>query len=199
MGRSTNVASAVRSTTAGPARRSDAPRTAPTTGSVHPPSLTTLTTPYQDTDADQLSFSLDWPVRDALAVRDVTVGGLDVQLRLLGASHQVFAGPVGETVACLPGAAGGLPDTVREFDGWEYSFAARVRIFTGAVFSARVAKILRVCGAHPRALSGVFPGLPDAVTALVADPWGAGLTWHTWHTYPQSRRIVATHSRLEAR
>ncbi|MFI9588027.1 DUF2617 family protein [Streptomyces sp. NPDC052236] len=49
---------------------------------------TALTTPYLDTDADQLSFTLGRPAREALAVRDLTVGGLDVQLRLLGASHQ---------------------------------------------------------------------------------------------------------------
>ncbi|MET8827261.1 DUF2617 family protein [Streptomyces sp. NPDC004610] len=161
---------------------------------------TVLTAPYRDTDADQLSFSLDCTARDALAVRELVVGGLDVRLRLLGASHQVFAGPVAETVACLPGAEGGLPDTARDFDGWGYRFAARVRTFATGEFSARVTDIVERCAAHPRALCGVFPGVPDAVTALVANPLDqGGLDWHTWHTYPQSHRIVATRSRLEAR
>ncbi|MEV3988522.1 DUF2617 family protein [Streptomyces sp. NPDC049837] len=159
-----------------------------------------LTTPYLDTDADQLSFVLGRPARDALAVRDLTVGGLDVQLRLLGASHQVFAGPVRETVACLPGVEGGLPDTAaQDFDGWHYRFGAHVERFGAQEFSARVARIRDRSEDHPRALYGVFPGSPEAVTALIVERESAGLSWRTWHTYPQSRQIVATHTRLEAR
>lgn len=159
-----------------------------------------LATPYLDTDADQLSFALDLPPREALAVRDLTVGGLDVQLRLLGASHQVFAGPVRETVACLPGVEGGLPDAAaQEFDGWSYSFTARIESFTAAEFGAEAARIRSSSDEHPRALYGIFPGSPEAVTALTVERLSAGLSWRTWHTYPQSRRIVATHTRLEAR
>ncbi|MFF3552295.1 DUF2617 family protein [Streptomyces tsukubensis] len=174
-----------------------------------------LATPYQDTDADQLSFALGHPPMAALAVRELTIGGLAVQLRLLGASHQVFAGPVAETVACLPGGAGGLPDTVREIDGWQYRFRAQVHRYPPEEFTRRVARVVQCAEAHPHALYGVFPGDPEAVTALTVDagtgsgtglggdgtdaPRGTGLNWRTWHTYPQSRRIVATHSRLEAR
>ncbi|QDY79536.1 DUF2617 family protein [Streptomyces qinzhouensis] len=174
-------------------------------------SARSLATPYQDTDADQLSFALGHPPMAALAVRDIDLGGLAVQLRLLGASHQVFAGPVAETVACLPGGAGGLPDTVREIDGWQYRFRAQVHRYPPEEFSRRVARIVHRADTHPHALYGVFPGDPEAVTALTVDtgtgpgddgddaPAGPGLNWRTWHTYPQSRRIVATHSRLEAR
>ncbi|MFG3496319.1 DUF2617 family protein [Streptomyces sp. NPDC047928] len=159
-----------------------------------------LATPYLDTDADQLSFTLGCPAREALAVRDLTVGGLDVRLSLLGASHQVFAGPVRETVACLPGVDACLPGTVtREFDGWDYHFSASVQHFDAAGFGARVARIRGRADEHPRALYGVFPGSPDALTALTVEPQGSGLSWRTWHTYPQSRQIVATHTRLEAR
>ncbi|MFF8845432.1 DUF2617 family protein [Streptomyces sp. NPDC015127] len=159
-----------------------------------------LTTPYLDTDADQLSFSLGRPALEALAVRDLTIGGLDVQLRLLGASHQVFAGPVRETVACLPGVAGGLPETsVREFDDWTYRFGAHVRRFTAAGFSDQVARIRSRSDGNPEALYGIFPGSPEAVTALTVERHSTGLGWRTWHTYPQSRQIVATHTRLEAR
>ncbi|MGK5499468.1 DUF2617 family protein [Streptomyces sp. URMC 125] len=160
----------------------------------------TLATPYLDTDADQLSFALGHPAREALVVRDLTVGGLDVQLRLLGASHQVFAGPVRETVACLPGVEGGLPAGVeRHFDDWSYHFSARIRHCAPGEFGVRVARIRSVSEEHPRSLYGVFPGSPEAVTALTVGREGAGLSWRTWHTYPQSRRIVATHTRLEAR
>lgn len=159
-----------------------------------------LATPYLDTDADQLSFALGHPPYPALAVRDLTVGGLDVQLRLLGASHQVFAGPVRETVACLPGIEGGLPDTAEhETDGWNYRFGARVLRFPEREFGARVASIRAGTEAHPHALCGIFPGSPEAVTALTVEWRGTGPTWRTWHTYPQSRTIVATHTRLEVR
>lgn len=84
-----------------------------------------LVAPYLDTDADQLCFSLDLMERPALAERVVSLGGLDVRLRLLGASHQVFAGPVRETVACLQGAVRGLPETcTRQLPGWDYDFGA---------------------------------------------------------------------------
>lgn len=159
-----------------------------------------LTTPYLDTDADQLAFSLEQGALDALAVRQVTVAGTDVQLRLLGASHQVLAGPVCETVACLPGVAGGLPaSAAREFDGWTYRFGARVERLAGDRFSERVAWIRGRSDGEPAALYGIFPGSPEAVTALCVERHGSGLSWRTWHTYPQSRQIVATHTRLEAR
>ncbi|MGX2992883.1 DUF2617 family protein [Streptomyces sp. JNUCC 64] len=158
-----------------------------------------LATPYLDTDADQLAFSLGEDELPALATRELTVGGVDVRLRLLGASHQVAAGPVRETVACLPGTEGGLPDTARALDGWEYRFEARTRTLTPRAFSAEVDRVRRMSDGHPRSLYGIFPGAPEAVTALVADPLAGGVGWRTWHTYPQSRRIVATRTRLEAR
>ncbi|WP_228975854.1 DUF2617 family protein [Streptomyces sp. DH12] len=159
-----------------------------------------LDTPYLDTDADQLAFTLGHPARRALAERTLTVGGVDVRLRLLGASHQVFAGPVRETVACLPGSARGLPESAaRDFAGRRYSFGARTSTLDPAAFGAEVARIRERADAHPRALYGLFPGSADAVTALTVDTDGSALTWRTWHTYPGSRRIVATRSRLEAR
>lgn len=110
------------------------------------------------------------------------------------------AGPVRETVACLPGVQGGLPDAAaHDFDGWRYSFGARVTEHPGPAFAAEVARIRALADAHPGALYGVFPGSADAVTALVVEHDGAGPAWRTWHTYPGSRRIVATHTRLEAR
>jgi len=166
-----------------------------------------LAAPYLDTDADQLSFALGLPAHEALAVEESVIGGLGVQLRLLGASHQVFAGPVRETVACLAGAASGLPAAVvRRYDGWDYRFTARVQRYGAAEFGERVAGIRALVdgsAAAPAdgsvALCGIFPGAPDALTALTARPYGTGVAWRTWHTYPQSHRIVATWTRLEAR
>ncbi|MEU2261719.1 DUF2617 family protein [Streptomyces sp. NPDC019645] len=159
-----------------------------------------LATPYLDTGADQLSFTLGRPEHPALAVRDLTVAGTVVQLRLLGASHQVIAGPVRETVACLPGVEGGLPESAtHEFDGWRYHFGARVLHCSAGEFTERVAAVLARCEGDAGSLCGLFPGSPDAVTALAVAPHGSGLSWRTWHTYPQSRQIVATQTRLEAR
>lgn len=163
-----------------------------------------LDAPYLDTDADQLCFSLDLPERPALAEREVTVGGLDVRLRLLGASHQVFAGPVRETVACLQGTVKGLPAThTSELPGWTYEFGAHTRRLSPEEFSARVARILDRVNADENSLCGVFPGSPEAVTAVVVEaadaPPGGGLLWRTWHTYPQHGQIVSTYTRLEAR
>ncbi|WP_217206547.1 DUF2617 family protein [Streptomyces sp. AC550_RSS872] len=163
-----------------------------------------LDAPYLDTDADQLCFSLDLTERPALAERVVPLGGLDVRLRLLGASHQVFAGPVAETVACLHGAVKGLPETcTRHLPGWVYDFGATTRRLTPEEFSAEVARVLARATGAEHSLCGVFPGSPEAVTAVVVEavegPYGAAVVWRTWHTYPQNGQIVSTHSRLEAR
>ncbi|MFD5237615.1 DUF2617 family protein [Streptomyces tendae] len=163
---------------------------------------------FLDTAADQLCFSLDLAELPALAEREVSVGGLAVRLRLLGASHQVFAGPVRETVACLPEAVRGLPTTLtRRPAGWTYDFSAVTECLDPGEFSARVADALSRADEAEHSLSGVFPGSPEAVTAVVVEARGEGsggadrqgLAWRTWHSYPQDGHIVSTHSRLEAR
>ncbi|AKZ60201.1 hypothetical protein SAM23877_7158 [Streptomyces ambofaciens ATCC 23877] len=163
-----------------------------------------LQAPYLDTAADQLCFSLDLTERPALAEREVLVGELTVRMRLLGASHQVFAGPVRETVACLPGAVKGLPTRhTRQLAGWSYGFGATTARLDPDGFSARVAGILARVADAEHSLCGVFPGSPEAVTAVVVEasdePSPARLAWRTWHTYPQDGHIVSTHTRLEAR
>ena len=76
-----------------------------------------LVVPYRDTRAQDLCWSLNLPVQPALAVRSVRLGGLILELRLLGASHQVLVWAQDgteplcvETVACLPGLAEQLPE-----------------------------------------------------------------------------------------
>ncbi|MGW8063920.1 DUF2617 family protein [Streptomyces ziwulingensis] len=159
---------------------------------------------YLDTSADQLCFSLDLAERPALAEREALVGGVGVRMRLLGASHQVFAGPVRETVACLPGAARGLPaGLTRQEAGWTYDFGATTAHPAPHEFSTRVAEILDRAAGAEHSLCGVFPGSPEAVTAVVveasAETSRARLVWRTWHTYPQDGQIVSTRTRLEAR
>ncbi|MFI1585177.1 DUF2617 family protein [Embleya sp. NPDC020630] len=163
----------------------------------------TLTTTYTDTRADALGWCLGLPPLPALAARDVDLGGLKLDLRLLGASHQVLIGPepggdepVSETVACVPGAATPLPARAATRLGrWEYEFTALTQQLGDSAFAARVREIVALATGHRYGLIGEYPGLPYAVTAMVVERCGAGAVWSTWHTYPQECRIVSTRSR----
>ncbi|MEO3822611.1 DUF2617 family protein [Actinomadura sp. B10D3] len=161
----------------------------------------TLETPYADARADGLSFALGLPPLDALAVLPVERAGLTVEFRLLGASHQVIAGPLSETVACLPDATEPLPGRASTtVPGWTYDFAATTAAHSDATAFARAVEA--VCARladRGDALTGAFPGSPHAVTALTLEETAreeAGLGWRTWHAYPQTREIVMTRSRL---
>ncbi|MER8186620.1 DUF2617 family protein [Kitasatospora sp. NPDC094015] len=169
--------------------------------------LTTLQTSYTDTRAGDLAWCLGGEPLPALAVRDLSLDHLSggtLQLRLLGASHQVVlaAGPGDclETVACLPGRRTPLPARVAEqVAGWEYEFAARIEELPPHVFAARAQELLALVESHPHALAGVFPGDPSAFTALVAHCEERRVLWRTWHAYPQEGRLVCTRSSLVVR
>ncbi|GAA2075892.1 DUF2617 family protein [Actinomadura alba] len=158
--------------------------------------LTDLDAVYVDTRADALGFALGLPPVDALATLTVTRGPVRVELRLLGASHQVVAGPISETVACLPGLSGPLPgEVIRTVGDWSYDFTAGTRAYDRAGFEAAVDEVGRRLTGRADALTGTFPGSPYAVTAIAM---AAGLGWRTWHAYPQTMEIVETRTRLEA-
>jgi uncharacterized protein DUF2617 len=166
--------------------------------------LVTIGTPYVDTTANSLGFVLGGSALHPLAVREVRLAGIDVELRLLGASHQVFAGAVRETVACLPDVTGPLPETLgRAIEGWSYRFSAEVTRPAPTEFRQQVKGLRDRFADLPNALGGVFPGSPDALTVLsaaVLPSSGAGpraITWTTWHTYPQTAEIVMTQTVLE--
>lgn len=167
--------------------------------------LATVQTAYTDTRADALSFALGLPALDALAVLPLVHGSVAVELRLLGASHQVIAGPVSETVACLPGRPGPLPRQVRRaVGGWAYDFAAEVRGYDATGFETAADEIRARLHARRDALVGTFPGSEYAITALALGSTGgaaigsAAIAWRTWHAYPQTREIVMTSSRMRA-
>ncbi|MDG4834564.1 DUF2617 family protein [Solwaraspora sp. WMMD1047] len=176
--------------------------------------LVTLVTPYADTSAADLGLTLTAPELPALHVVDLPLPGpgdeegARLRLRLLGASHQVVLdGPAGElieTVACLPGRPADLPPVVYDA-ATGYRFAARVLRLAPAAFSDRIAALRRDLDGDPNALVGVFPGGPDAVTALRARTSGAGpdgtqrVGWHTWHAYPQTGELVETETVVTVR
>jgi len=167
--------------------------------------------PYVDVSAHDLSLTLGAPAAAAIEVLRARVGGFDVELRLLGCSHQALVDggeALSETVACVPGVAGSLPQ--RRTDGG-YDFRAHVEHLGDERYAARAAAVLAATSTDPLALAGLFAAAPGtrgaggpvmpAFTALAVAPLGcgAGIAWTTWHGYPQSSEIVVTASRLERR
>ena len=165
--------------------------------------------PYVDIRAGDLSLTLGAPPAPAIEVLRVRAGGYEIELRLLGSSHQALVeggGGLSETVACGPGVPGSLPE--RRFEG-PYAFRARVEQHSAEGYAALSAGVLASAADDAWALAGVFPPAPGtgdrdrapmpAFTALAVrrPASGAGIGWLTWHGYPQTGEIVFTASSLE--
>ncbi|MEU9982689.1 DUF2617 family protein [Streptomyces sp. NPDC050856] len=166
--------------------------------------LTTLNTAYTDTRAADLAWALDREALPALAVLDLELSGASLQLRLLGASHQVLLeeerGRCSETVACMPGSSTPLPLGVAKRIGeWEYEFAARVETLSRGSFAGRAQELLALVADHPHGLAGTFPGSPHAFTAMLAQRHEGQVRWRTWHAYPQEGQLVVTRTRVGVR
>ncbi|MFZ4299647.1 DUF2617 family protein [Streptomyces cinereoruber] len=166
--------------------------------------LTTLKTSYTDTRAADLAWALGREPLPALAVLDLELSGAKLQLRLLGASHQVLLEEEGrtcsETVACMPGSSTPLPLGVsKRVGGWDYEFAARVETLSDGSFAVRAQELLALVADHPNGLAGTFPGSPHAFTAMLAQRHEGQVRWRTWHAYPQEGRLVVTRTRIGAR
>lgn len=165
---------------------------------------TTIQTAYSDTRASDLAWALGREPLPALAQLDLDLADAHVQLRILGASHQVFlycdGATCSETVACLPGSRTPLPLGVSEQIGdIEYEFAARVESMSPGSFSGRAQELLALIAEHPQGLAATFPGAPEAFTAVLANRRGEQVHWRTWHSYPQECRIVSTRTRVALR
>jgi hypothetical protein len=165
--------------------------------------FTTITTSFTDTRANDLAWALGREPLPSLATLELELTEARVQLRVLGASHQVLlespAGTCSETVACMPGSNTPLPLGVsKRLGNFEYEFAARVESLGAGSFMGRAQELLALVAEHPHGLAGIFPGDPNAFTALLAQRRGEQVHWRTWHAYPQERRLVATRTRLLA-
>ena len=130
--------------------------------------LTTLKTAYTDTRAADLAWALGREPLPALAVLDLELTGAKLQLRLLGASHQVLLdeerGTCSETVACMPGSSTPLPlGVAKRLGEWDYEFAARVETLSRGSFAGRAQELLALVADHPNGLAGTFPGSPARV------------------------------------
>ena len=159
-----------------------------------------LAVPYRDTRAQDLRWSLSLPVQPALATRTVRLGGLVLELRLLGASHQVLAWAESgtellcvETVACMPGLAEPLPPrSTRLLPSGGYEWDSAVIELPPPEFDAAVAGVRDAVDANPLSLAGSYPGAPGALTAVLPEAAAPGVRWTTWHSYPQDGRLVRT-------
>jgi hypothetical protein len=156
--------------------------------------LIELRLPFADVRAGDLVLALGEPARPALETLTLRAGGHDVELRLLGCSHQVLVDggeELSETVACLPGVTGDLPTGTA---AGRYAFSARVEQHTPAAYAARAMALLRGAAESATTLAGLFPS--DGAAAFTLLRLGDGLSWRTFHGYPQSGEIVVTAGRL---
>jgi hypothetical protein len=167
--------------------------------------LAEVATAFVDASAASLRLALDLPPQPALQTTVVEAGGFRVELRVLGASHQCIARRAGgaelsETVACLQGAPGGpLPASHdRAEDGLRYTFTSTVEHVGAEALRTRAEALRAAAAADPRALAGVFPGSPDALTALRCEPVAGGVGWTTVHLYPHTGELVETSTTVVA-
>jgi hypothetical protein len=166
--------------------------------------LTTLKTAYSDTRAGDLAWAVGREPLPALATLDLEFADAHVQLRLLGASHQVVLeeshGSCSETVACMPGSSAPLPLGVsKRLGAWDYEFASHVETFSPGSFVARAQELIALVAEHPNGLAGTYPGSPHAFTALLVQRQGDQIHWRTWHSYPQEGGLVCTRTRVDLR
>jgi hypothetical protein len=165
---------------------------------------TSIATFYTDSRAADLSLVYGLAPIPALGTHLVKLPGLQLELRVLGTSHQVLlfaaAGAVSETVACLsehPGALPGREDTVA--GAFHVRFESRIERVRPDEMTQRVTEIARRCANDEQALLGEFPGSPLAVTALLVGAEPGGARWWTWHAYPQVGELVATETVVSPR
>jgi hypothetical protein len=161
--------------------------------------LAEVQVPFADVRAAGLALALDVAPQPALGTLVVPLGPLTLELRILGASHQVVARGedvwLTETVACVPGRQGALPARAdAAVGGLRHRFTSTIETLDGPALAARAAAIRARAEADRRALAGVFPGAPGALTAIVLEDDG----WQTWHAYPQTGELVTTRTAVAA-
>lgn len=157
-----------------------------------------IETRFADSRAADLSLAYGLRPLPALGTHQVTLGGMTLELRVLGASHQVVLGSFSETVACLPDHPGALPAEESRVVG-DYTVRFSASCDRPADFAATVSRIVADCAADPHSLVAEFPGSPLAVTALSARAVAGGVGWETWHAYPQAGELVWTSSVVSPR
>ena len=152
--------------------------------------LTATAEPFVDTTPADLSHSLTHDRLPALAVK--SVGPLE--LRVLGASHQVALDSWIETVACHRGRVDKLPGDTKSCG---YTFTSEVTMYERQELARQVAELRQAMTRHPGGLAVAFAGDPLAITAITAEVTSESANWQTWHVYPNTGEIVTTQSSLQ--
>ncbi len=177
------------------------------------PDILELAVPYLDARAADLGLCLDPASRPALVTRRVVQGDCIVELRILGASHQVVVERAGvtvcsEAVACHTGAPPGrLPSRrQRRSAGAEHLFRSWVERLDPTSFRCRLDELLDGLAGATSAVCARFPGDELATTGLRLEAGGLDgdgrqgeLSWSGWHSYPRSGEVVTTASHLVLR
>jgi hypothetical protein len=123
-------------------------------------------------------------------------GGGTLVLGVLGASHVITVehanSQFSEQVSCHLG--GRLPGC-SEAPG--YRLESRTDVHDEPTFRRFARSLRERCTRETGWLGGTFPGDEAALTALAAEPDGAGWRWQTWHLYPAASggTVVYTASR----
>ncbi len=147
--------------------------------------------------ADGLAFTLDLAPREALATRAWKVAGVALEARLLASGHQVVAGPLVETVAQIEDLDGPLPyELHHEAGGWSYGFTADVYKRDYADFNRAVAFLYGYLKGRDDTLAASFPRQKDELGGVLVRQVRRGLEWRAWHTFPRTRQIVSTRTRM---
>jgi hypothetical protein len=142
-----------------------------------------------------LALNTAAPVALATCRLDHPNGGT-LMLGVLGASHVVTVDhpdtTFSEQVSC--DLDGQLPASTQAPG---YQLESRLDPHDESTFRQLADRLRKRCATESGWLGGSFPGDDAALTALSAEPDGAGWHWQTWHLYPDPTggTVVYTSSR----
>jgi hypothetical protein len=153
-----------------------------------------------DVSGAGLGLALNAPAPRPLAsYRLEHAGGGALVLGVLGASHVITVehanSRFSEQVSCTARGYGGeLP---AHTDAPGYHLESRTDSYDEPTFRGLAHRLRARCAGETGWLGGTFPGDDAALTALAAEPDGAGWRWQTWHLYPAAPggTVVYTASR----
>jgi hypothetical protein len=137
-----------------------------------------------DVSGSGLGLALNAPAPPPLATcrLDHPDGGALV-LGVLGASHVITVEHANnlfsEQVSCHFG--GELPERTHAPG---YHLESQTDVHDEVAFRQLADQLRERCATEIGWLGGTFPGDNAALTALAAEPDGAGWRWQTWHLYP---------------
>jgi hypothetical protein len=147
-----------------------------------------------DVRGSELGLALNVPAPLPLAeCRLAHPGGGALVLAVLGASHVVTVehanNVFSEQVSC---------DLDGELPGFRRAAGYHLESRTGRreelAFRALADRLRERCDTENCWLGGTFPGDEAAMTALTAEPDGAGWRWQTWHLYPAASGGTVVHT-----